>query len=71
MRNGIPGAYWLYRVLWSLLHVVLAAAALVAVVAWWIQDSNGVHMLAGFWNGLSAVQSAIANAIPFPWGPWS
>jgi energy-coupling factor transporter transmembrane protein EcfT len=71
MRNGIPIAYATYRVVWTLVHVALVLFAAIAFVAWFVQDNHGGDVISSFWSGLVAVQSAIAGAVPFPWGPWN
>lgn len=68
MRNGLPVAYSIYRVLWTLLHLVLVIVGVVAFILWFVHDNQGGVAMASIWRGLTDAQRAIANAIPFPWG---
>ena len=71
MRNGLPVAYTLYRALWSVVHLGLVGFAVVAAVLWFVHDNQGAHLFAAIWEGLTDAQRNVANAIPFPWGPWN
>lgn len=68
MRNGIPLAYWFYRIGWSVFHLALVLVLLVAFGIWFVVDGHGAAAVGGIWAGVIATQQAVANAIPFPWG---
>lgn len=68
MNNGIPLAYTLYRVIWSIVHIALAGFAVGFFIAAFAIDGNGPRTIAAIWEGLAAAQRAVGGAIPFPWG---
>lgn len=68
MRNGLPLAYGVYRVLWTILHVGLVAAGLVAAVLWFLHDGQGMQIVTSSWQTLTDAQRTVASSIPFPWG---
>jgi hypothetical protein len=68
MRNGLPVAYSLYRVLWTILHLALVGVGVVAFILWFVHDNQGGVAMASIWSGLTDTQRAVASAISFPWG---
>ena len=68
MRNGLPVAYALYRVLWTVLHLGLVGLAVGAAVIWFVHDNQGADLAATIWKSLSDAQRTVANTITFPWG---
>lgn len=68
MKNGLPVAYAIYRGIWTAFHIVLVAVLLISFIAWFVDDGQGARVVSDTWNGVVAVQQAVANAIPFPWG---
>jgi hypothetical protein len=69
MRNGIPTAYYLFRTVWSVMHLVMLAA-LLAVILWSIYDSQGVRFLSAWWKISASISATIFHALPFPWDLW-
>jgi hypothetical protein len=70
MRNGIPIAYYLFRTAWSVMHLVLLAALLVAVVMWFVHDGQGVRFISAWWRISISISAAIFHVLPFPWDLW-
>lgn len=68
MRNGVPFAYSLYRMLWTFLHLAFVGIGVVAFIVWFVHDNQGATVIASIWRGLTDAQSTVANAISFPWG---
>lgn len=67
MRNGIPFAYTLYRVLWTILHLGLVGLVVMAAIVWFLDDGQGVAIAGAIWSRLTEIQTTVANAIPYPW----
>ena len=71
MRNGIPIAYYLFRTAWSVMHLVMLAALLVAVILWSVHDGQGVRFLSDWWRMSVGISATIFHAMPFPWDLYS
>jgi hypothetical protein len=67
MRNGIPNAYYLFRTAWSVMHLVLLVALLVAVILWSVHDGQGARFLSAWWRTSLSISATIFHALPFPW----
>ena len=67
MRNGIPTAYYLFRTAWSVIHLVMLAALLVAVILWSVHDGQGARFIAAWWRMSISISATIFHALPFPW----
>ena len=70
MRNGIPIAYYLFRTVWSVMHLVMLAALLVTVILWAIHDGQGVSFISAWWTMSISISATIFHALPFPWDLW-
>jgi hypothetical protein len=65
MRNGIPNAYYLFRTAWSVMHLVMLAALLVAVILWSAHDGQGARFIAAWWRMSLSISATIFHALPF------
>lgn len=70
MRNGIPIAYYVFRTVWSVMHLVMLAALLVAVILWSVHDDQGLRFISAWWRMSISVSATIFHALPFPWDLW-
>jgi hypothetical protein len=67
MRNGIPIAYYVFRTVWSVMHLVMLAALLVAMILWSVHDDQGARFISAWWRMSLSISATIFHALPFPW----
>ncbi|MFT4188841.1 MAG: hypothetical protein QM621_09705 [Aeromicrobium sp.] len=67
MKDGIPLIYWTFRTCWSVVHLVLVALAVIALLVWSFTDNNAQRLLDSALYDLMEMQSAVASFIPWPW----
>jgi hypothetical protein len=70
MRNGIPIAYHLFRTVWGVMHLLMVAALLAAVIVWSVHDGQGVRFISAWWRMSISISATIFHALPFPWDLW-
>jgi hypothetical protein len=67
MRDGLPIVYWAFRLGWSVLHLTILAAALIAFLVWALTDHQGADAVAAWLGWIGRVRAALGNLIPYPW----
>ena len=67
MDKGVPLKYWIYRNVWSGIHVGLVLLGFGVVVYLFVQDGQGVRLTREFWSLLVEVEQKVSNAVHFPW----
>ncbi|WP_244928752.1 hypothetical protein [Nocardioides sp. W7] len=66
MRHDIPIIYWIYRNIWTGIHLaIVTALAIVAIT--WAQGDTAERLFTDASNWTLDVQYAVSSAVPFPW----
>ena len=68
MKNNIPGTYRTFRGAWTILHFIVVAAAVAALVTWALENNNAVRIFQSSGTEVLEVQQRVSNVIPWPWG---
>lgn len=68
MRNGIPTIYWIFRWLWSALHLMILGILLTWFLVWAFTDHQGADALSAWLTWIENIRYILSNLLPFPWG---
>ncbi|MDR1394382.1 MAG: hypothetical protein LBJ62_10570 [Bifidobacteriaceae bacterium] len=67
MKDGLPLTYWVYRGVWSGLHLALVVLALVLLLVWAFTDSQGLEALTAWRDGIESARRGLSSLLPYPW----
>src|SRR4051794_25107967 len=67
MKNNSPGSYWTFRTAWTIVHVVVVAAAVGALLTWALNSHTPVRIFESSKSNVLDAQQRVSNAIPWPW----
>src|SRR5687767_8768909 len=68
MKNNVPATYQTFRMAWTILHFVVVAAAVAAILRWALENDNAVRIFESSKTDVLEVQQEVSNVIPWPWG---
>lgn len=67
MRNGVPIVYWVYRNIWTGVHLAIVVVVVVLAIGWAQgETAEGMYTEVADWT--LNLQHTVASAVPFPWG---
>lgn len=67
MKDNIPLIYWTFRAVWTVLHLLIVAAAVAVLLGWALSDNNAERLFESAMYVLLDLQQQVASAIPWPW----
>jgi hypothetical protein len=69
MKDGIPTIYWVFRWVWSILHLLILAALATSFFLWAFTDHQGADAFAAWLSWINNLRYVLSHLLAYPWEP--
>ena len=67
MKDTLPLSFWIFRMVWTVLHFLIVALAIALILWWALSNHHAMNIFESAKYDTLRLQREVANAIPWPW----